>query len=206
MRMGVLGIVGSILLGVALVLGIRVILVRSVPAFIPANTRASLSPPTRSLEGMLSSSEGAVKQLVRDASDYTEATPGGKIRQGESLETAQGTAAVSLPGVLSLSIGEHTELSFVNLIPGQVLFQQKSGDVVYQTEGNAPVSIRILHSLVEAQGIFTISLKDSRVICALEQGSLKLGMVDTANTTHTYTIRAGEELVVDDKERTVQIR
>lgn len=204
--MGIMGIVASLIVGALLVAGIRYVLVHSSPPFIPDTKQETLSPPRQAIEGMLTETNGAVKQLVRDASDYTEATPGGKIRQGESLATAIGTATVTLPGMATIALGDHTELSFANLLPSNPLFQQKSGDAEYRTEGTASLSIRVLHSLIVASGLWTLSVNDKTVEATLDHGSLSLGIIDTTNTTHTYTLSEGQTLLVDDNTRSVRIR
>lgn len=192
------------ILGVALFLGARYVLTAREAVFIPKDGLVSLIPPSKARTGTLSFSEGAVTHLVRDADAFTEATPGGTIRQGESIATAMGTAAVSIPDIGTLEIGDHTEVSFANLIPETPVFFQTYGTVRYIAE-TAPISVRMLHSVLTGQGTAILTYENLNAHIEVESGSFTIGIIDPSNTTHTYTATAGKALNVNDAERTVTV-
>lgn len=192
-------------LGIALFFCMRYVLTTRAGEFIPKDSSGPLTPPTDARVGILSFSEGAVTHLVRGTNNFTEATPGGTIRQGESIATAMGTASISIPDIGTLEIGDHTEISFANLIPDAPVFFQTYGTVRYSAE-TVPVSVRMLHSVLTGQGSAVLTYENFIAQIDIESGSFTVGIIDPQNTTHTYTGTAGQTMYVNDMERSVTIK
>lgn len=198
-------ILGFGCLGVVVFFCVRYILATRRPVFVPRDGNVLLTPPLHARAGILSFSEGAVTQLIRDADRFTEATPGGTIRQGESIATAMGTAVVTIPDIGTLEIGDHTEVSFANLIPESAVFFQTYGTVRYIAD-TAPISIRMLHSVLTGKGTALLSYENFNATVKVESGSFMVGIVDPNNATHTYTARTGQTMDINDVERSVTVK
>lgn len=198
--------VALVFLGLAGILTFRYFQVKNSPAFAPQPSSFTLSPPSQAITAALSESAGVVEQFTREADDYQEATPGGAIRQGESIATKRGSAVIALDTLGSVSMGDNSEMSFVSLIPTSLVVWQKSGTVAYEVNASDPFSIRALHALITLSGDASLAIDGTDILFRVTKGTAKLALVDTDNNTNVWNIVEGQRAIVDDEARSVRLR
>jgi len=201
-------LIGSfvILLGFVGVLTLRYIQTKQNPVFVSQLSSITLQPPAQAITAALSQSTGVVEQFTREADAYQEATPGGTVRQGESVATKQGTATVTMGTRATVLLHGNAEVSFVSLIPDSFMLLQKAGVVDYEVNTVSPVSIRAQHALVELAGDATISVDDPIIKIEVVKGTAKLALVDTENNTTIWNMTEGQLARINDKTRVVELR
>lgn len=191
--------VGVIFLGFISVLLFRYIQARSASPFTPQQSTFILAPPTQAITATITQTTGIVEHLTREADDYQEATPGGAVRQGESIATKNGTALITLGNLGTVSLMNNAEISLVHLIPDSLMFLHKAGSIDYKTD----TSIRVLHAFVQLSGDATISVRGPIVTVLVTQGTAKLALVDIENNTKVWEITQGQSVIVNDETRTI---
>lgn len=199
--------IGCFFLGFAGIIGLRYMQRKTFPPFVPVATMFRLTPPANAGSGTIIETQGKIKLLRRGADEFSEASRGAKIVQGETLATEYKTRTrVNIDRIADLTLDASTEITFDNLVPESFVLVQKSGSVDYELTGSAhPVSIRALHSLISiASGASSVRVGNASVTVAVRHGSSKLAIVDTDNNTRVYDVVSGQTLFVNDSLRTVK--
>lgn len=167
----------------------------------------ALVPPAQSLKGILIDMKGSVLHKTRDTNAFVEATSSATILVGESIATEKdGTATIQIPSLSVISMEKDAEIVFINIFPQNSVFQQKSGNIQYEILSTNPVAIRALHTLIQASDAkITINIIDSDISVIVQNGEVKVALVDTDNITHVHTVPEGKIANIDDSGRTVTI-
>ena len=162
--------------------------------------------PSESLIGKIASMSGDVQWQSRIATDSARLESPINIQQGENLSTKEKSSAVILfDGNLEVELSEKSEVGFAQTLPANIVIAQGSGTVEYKKVGVIPVSIRILHLLIENEGDVKVSLDDQQPLVTLEivTGSVKLSFNDINNVTSVTVLSAGKKLIFNDDTRQV---
>lgn len=172
----------------------------------PINTRSptfALVPPIQSISGVITSVNGHLQKMSRGDTEFKEASAGAVILDGEAVATAEfSTAEASVSGLLNVQMEPLSEVVFANMLPDNLLLQQKNGKVTYHV--TKPISIRALHSLIEIpSGEAVINIIDSDMSITVKSGSVKFALVDSGNNTNVWNLKAGERANIDDAKREV---
>ncbi len=191
-----LGIVGTLL--------VRAWYIQTRPQFVAASPSLTLIPPKTALTGILQKSEGEVVHFTREADDFAPATPSGIIRQGETLATKNGSATVTLDQVGTIDLLDATEISFVNLVPPTLVFRHKSGSATYTM--STPVSVRVGATLLSFEGSAILTMDSDTITVGIKEGSGKVALVDTENTTNVMDIPSGSRAIIDREAQTITLR
>lgn len=197
---------GIILLGAVSVLAYQYIRTQTAPSFVPKNSRLELHPPARAISATLVEAQGETLQFLRQADDFTPATPSGAILQGETIATKKGSAVITLQNLGVVSLAGDSEVGFTSLVPDAIMLRQKSGSVSYEVNSLAPFSIRALHALVTLNGDATITMADGTISLRITKGTAKLAIVDTQNNTQVWDLVQGHRATIDDEARSVVLR
>ncbi len=195
-----------VVFGFACVLAFQLIRTGSSPSFVAQSSVLELNAPTAATTGTLAAQQGEVLQLLRENDQYTPATPGGTLRQGEAVATKQGAVTIVLGDAGIISLSDHSEISFVNLVPSAFLFRQKSGTISYEVNALNPFSFRVLRALVTLNGDAVVALRDTQAIVTITKGTAKLALVDTQNNTNVWDLTEHHRAIINDETRTVSIR
>lgn len=197
-------------LGIGILLGYRLWQVkRFIQPFVAQNSHFVLSPPAEAIEGNLVQVQGRVELLGRDNEDWKVVNPGEKLLQGESLATKElSYAKVEFPQFYQLDLYEEGNIDLVNLIPENFLINQTSGVVAYrQLQEQRPVNVRALHALLTIYGGETeVDIQTEEININVLSGKGKLVMVDLDNQTQVWELTEGQEVLIDDRERRVEIK
>jgi hypothetical protein len=168
----------------------------------------TLAPPSLSLRAQLTTATGDVRHKTRDAGAFVSATPSATIVLGESIATGvDGKATITIPSLVTIGMEKNAELVFANMFLENSVLQQKAGEIMYHVESvDHPVAIRALRALVSARNsVISISIDDANVAISVQKGEAKVGIVDSENTTHVYTVTEGNRATIDTYSQTIRI-
>lgn len=178
-------------------------------SFTPQQSSFVLKPPADALKGKFSLFKGEVKKKPRDKEEFKDIKVGEEILQGEKIATGKKSQAiVEFPNLVRINLGSDTEIGFNNLIPANFLISQSSGSVTYELlQGDTPISVRSLQALVTINfGKSEVTISDETITVKVLSGKAKLALVDLENKTHIWEIKEGQEALVNDTERRVEIK
>lgn len=192
-------------LGIGVVYGVRIVQVKLKPpmAFSPSVSTLTLSPPRESFSGQIVESSGVVEKRGREDEEF-KPLQGTTIVQDDSIATKQSNIEILLNDQTGLKLLNNSEIGFVNLLPNSLLFKQVSGTITYKPF--SPISIRVLHTLIETTGTITVSIDQSFITLNHLTIKTKIGLVDLENNTQVYVIKPGETAVINDEIRSVKIK
>ncbi|MBL7159513.1 FecR domain-containing protein [Candidatus Microgenomates bacterium] len=181
-----------------------------VPSFSPQKSSFSLKPPTEALKGEFLTIKGDVKKEPRDKEEFeTVKTEGEVLIEGEKIATGEKSqATIEFPDFIKIDLGSDTEIGLANLMPANFLINQLSGSVTYRLlQNDNAFSVRSLHALITFDsGESEISVEGNEIKIEVLSGKAKLALVDLDNKTHIWELNEGEEVLVDDAERRVEIK
>ncbi|PIS09455.1 hypothetical protein COT75_01495 [Candidatus Beckwithbacteria bacterium CG10_big_fil_rev_8_21_14_0_10_34_10] len=200
------------LVGVGGVMVFRLWQVEKMPvaSFSPQQSSFNLKPPTKALKGGFLIIDGNVKKEPRDKEEFeTVEDVGGVLIEGEKIATGKKSqATIEFPDFIRIDLGSDTEIGLSNLMSDNFLISQLSGFVTYRLLGNNNTfSVRSLHALMSFEpGESEITVEESEIVVRILSGKAKLALVDLDNETHVWELNEGEEILVDDGERRVEIK
>jgi len=181
-----------------------------VASFSPQQSSFNLKPPTEALKGGFLTVDGDVKKEPRDKEEFeTVKTEGEVLIEGEKIASGKKSqATIEFPDFIRIDLGSDTEIGLINLMPDNFLISQLSGSVVYRLLGNNNTfSVRSLHTLMAFEsGESEIAVERSEIVVRVLSGKAKLALVDLDNETHVWELNEGEEVLVNDAERGVEIK
>lgn len=183
-----------ILAGAALAIGFRLLLAGGKPAFQPSPSGTVFMPPSEALAAQLSYAEGDVLQLTRESDDFQTATPGGVIRQGESIATTRGEATITIRNREIVTLGQSAEVTMASLMENAIVVLLKSGSGTFASPSDSPLSIRVRHALITLNGKAEVTIGPETIIVAMRSGTSRIGWIDEENITHV-TDASSEETV-----------
>lgn len=176
--------------------------------FSPQESSFILQPPSDALQGKLVSAKGKVEKEPREKDEFEEVELEEEILQGEKLLTGERSqATVEFQDFAKIDSSSDTEIGFINLIPSKFLISQSSGSVVYKLlDNDNSLSVRALHALVNFSGETEVVTKGEEIKVKILSGQAKLALVDLENKTHVWKLEEGQKALIDDTERTVEIK
>lgn len=197
--------------GLALMAAYSMFISRRTPVIVPSlqnifrTSNFSLEKaPGESLIGKIVSMNGDVEWQSRTATDSAKLSSLINIQQGEDLETREKSTATVLFGKnLEVDLNEKTRVSFIQTLPFNIVMTQASGSAEYKKLGNVPVSIRVMHLLIENAGDVIIDVDNASPVVTLQvvSGSAKYSFNDINNVTSITEITAGKKLIFNDDTR-----
>lgn len=165
--------------------------------------------PSETLVGRIGSMSGEVEWQGRTATESARINSLINIQQGEDLLTKDdGKASVLFNGNLEVDISPKTRVGFAQTLPADIVLFQSSGSAEYKKLGSVPVSIRVMHLLIENGGDISISVDDVRPIVTAQviNGTITFSYNDSDNVTSVTTIGTGRRLIFNDDTRIVVTR
>ena len=178
-------------------------------SFTPQQSAFVLNPPADALKGEFSLFKGDVKKKPRDKEEFKDINVKEEILQGEKLATGKKSqAVVEFLNLVRIDLGPDTEIGFNNLIPASFLISQSLGSVTYELlQGDTPISVRSSQALITINfGKSEITVSEETITVKVLSGKVKLALVDLENNTHVWEIKEGQEALVNDMERGVEIK
>jgi len=178
-------------------------------SFTPQQSSFVLKPPSDTLKGKLSLFKGDVKKKPRDKEEFKDVNVGEEFLQGEKIATGKKSqATVEYANILRVNLDSNTEIGFINLIPANFLISQSLGSVSYELlRDDTPISVRSLHTLVTINsGKSEVTVSDETIAVKVLSGKAKLALVDLENKTHIWEIKEGQQALVNDTQRRIEIK
>jgi len=168
----------------------------------------TLFPPTHALVGSISTMSGVIQRMGRQDEEYRILEIAEPVVQGESYACgSDGTADIQFPNLFSLHMDPTSELSFSELVPPNIALRQKGGRISYRLlQKDAPIFVRVLRSLIElTDGEMDVATDGSRATVTVNNGSAKIGNIDTTNTTTTFMLSTGQQASINETSQTVRV-
>ncbi len=204
-----------LLLGVLAALGFFILSKSSPPSVIPVKTQTGqlptesfsiANPPTESLKGLVSGMKGTIMWESRVATAPATISTLKEVSQGELLNTGKnGAISLVFSNLAAIEEKSNSSLSIVQTLPSNLVFSQSKGDIVYEKNGDSPLSVRVADGvLLVENGRFEVAVdekKDQVTIDAL-QGSAKFGFEDENNVSQVFDIKAGKKFLFDGPSKT----
>lgn len=162
-------------------------------------------PPSAALVGTITAFSGTVLWLSRVANSPVAITQPQSIQQGEELQTKNGTITVSFTNTATIQLAKNAQLSIIQTLPVDIVFQQTQGTVTYTASGSLPVSIRGLDLLVTMKkGTETVSVdaKKQLVTVLVTDGSA-IAAYTHNNKTQVVTVSQKEKFTFDNNEKNI---
>lgn len=177
-------------------------------SFAPQQSSFVFKPPADALKGKLLLINGSVKKEPREKNDFEDVNIKEEILQGEKLATGKKSqAVVEFPSFATVNLGSNTEIGFINLIPANFLISQSLGSVTYELLQDAPISVRSLHALLTIKsGKSEFTVNGETISVKVLSGAAKLALVDLENKTHIWEIKKGQQVLINDSQRRVEIK
>ena len=196
-----------LLIGIALAFAFRYYHVSQIKpsSFTPQSPLFQPNPPANALNGQITTLDGAAFRLARFAGDTAPAKIDDTIFQGESLITANKSAAeVTFP---SIDFSPISQVNFISTTADSFLLNQTGGTVDYTLSGTKPVSIKVLHLLIELKtGIARVKINSFAITIDILSGSATLGYNSLDNVTQIHQLSESQRTVYNDTTRSVKIR
>ncbi len=210
--MKTLGIfLGFFLVGMIIGLG-YFLLRRSSPVDIPLQkssipqTNFSIADaPKNSIRGMIATFSGQVFWQSRVATESSPLEKMGTVQQGEKYATGDnGQIMINFSDFGSFSLQPKSEVSVVQTLPVDFVFNQASGSATYTNTGQSPFSIRTLHLLTTiASGSASVDVdyKKHLITLFLKDNLATVAYNDVNYNSHVVNLDPKSTFVFDDDQR-----
>lgn len=166
-------------------------------------------PPKESLSGEIVTMTGDIFWESRVASTPALIVKPVPVEQGEDIQTGDnGKTKIDFPKGVSVTMSPQSEISFVQTLPKNFVFEQKSGQSSYITQGEVPLSIRISHLLIllsNGQMDVSIDKLTGKINASVKKGEAKAGYNDRQNVSQVETISFGKTFTFNDETRESEI-
>lgn len=181
----------------------------SVTQVVPPSKFSLEKAPTASLYGDITSMSGKIKWQSRTATESSVITKIQKIQQGESLETGDdGRVNLAFPHV-ALTLQPQTTLNVIQTLPQTIVFEQKTGEIIYEDSAPSPIAVRISPVLIQMSDCTCTITKDDTagtIAIAAVKGSATVAYNDSDNVSTVEKVQAGKTLTFDLSTRTSRIK
>lgn len=166
--------------------------------------------PTQSLTGNIISFSGSVNWQSRIATQPAQLTTPVSFAQGEKIVTGDnGNLTLELGSGCLITISPKTELSLIQTLPANIVFEQESGTVNYTQIVNTPLTIRSLDLLTQigsgSANIIT-DKPEGLVTVEVNKGFVTIGYNDAKFISQVATVEAGRQVIFNDETRTIKIK
>lgn len=176
----------------------------SIGSIINFSNFSLVNAPSESLRGNITYMTGDTKWESRIATEAAVITKPVTVQQGESLETGiDGEINLTFDKAAWIYMAPDTSLGVVQTLPADLVFSQNNGSVEYKKLAALPLTVRVLHLLIENGGDIKVSIdKDLPVITTeIVSGSATFAYNDINNTSQVLTLKTGQKFVFNDDTR-----
>ncbi|MDP3973767.1 MAG: hypothetical protein Q8P92_02955 [Candidatus Daviesbacteria bacterium] len=165
--------------------------------------------PRDSLVGNIVTLSGEVAWQSREATEPAKINSVRLIQQGEELKTATGSATINFENAAKLVISQNSEISFAQTLPANFVFVQNMGTVEYNRLGKIPLSIRVMHLLIDQDlGDIMVSIDEDkqRVIVDVKNGKITAVFNDLEFNSKLFNVSEGKRLIFNDDTREAEVK
>lgn len=201
-------------LGILCVIAARVTYVNikaSQTSFKPQAVHMQLQPPKGAVQAQITTLSGDVKKEGRNDIDFKAIHTPTTFLQGEAVTTAVGSSNISFPHIITLTLGNNTELDYLNGLPNALVVRQPQGIITYTTSNLiTPFSIRSLGLLIQItdKSIVTVTTDTSSqtVLVRVTTGTVTLAYSDSNNNTKVQQITQRHQALFDYTQSTLTVK
>ena len=202
----------ALFLGIAFMLVVKTYAVKSKPQLDARYENTSSfsleKAPKNSLTGKIIDLSGDVALRPRTSTEAAKITTPREIIQGESLNTTSGNATVQFQNIADIKLSSNSELDFVQTLPSNFVFNQTKGIVEYNKIGEAPISARIMHLLVnQDSGSMLVAVNPEENIITIDvlSGKITIAFNDLDYNSNVLEIFDDEKLIFNDLTREAEV-
>lgn len=178
--------------------------------FLPKTMFSIENAPSQTLIGEVASISGNVSWLSRTASFAMLINSPTKLQQGEEVITQNnGKASITFSKVVNLNVSPNTQVNLIQTLPSDVVIEQKQGLVMYDKNGETPVSIRALDLLInidKGRCEVLVDKDTSDITVTVSTGSVTVAFNDINNNTNIKSISEGEKYLFNNDSKTGYIK
>ncbi len=195
-----------LLVGVAAVVGYSywnhqsVAFILSKPAI--ATKFSMATAPIESLKGNIASMSGTATWLSRTAENPVKLKSPRSIQQGEELGTSKnGNVAVVIQNAEAIILSPNSLVTFIQMLPINIVLEQTSGSVMYQNTGQSAMSVRTFNLITAInRGSAEISMdqKTNAITVTVDKGLVTEGYLDANGNSNVINVNAGQQFVFDE--------
>ncbi len=179
------------------------------PVAVPAEFSLDKAP-SQSLKVKVATISGTVKWQSRIASQAASMTTTSiPIQQGEIISTEDdGTASLTIPSQFLITLEPLSRLTFIQLLPLDLVVSQEQGIITYKKIGNYPFSIRIKRLLVKNEGEIKAEIDEKRSLIVIEvlDGTITASYNDTNFVSQIVTVQKGQQFIFDNSRRKATVK
>lgn len=171
----------------------------------PTDTFSVENAPPNSIRGIVATFSGEVQWQSRVATEPAKLENVIPIQQGEKLSTGNtGKITINFDSFGSVNLSPKTEISIIQTLPVNFVFDQASGSAQFISLGTSPFSVRTLRLLSTiSTGSATVNVdeKTNFVTFGLKSGLATIAYNDDQFISQILNLKAGQKFVFDSDGR-----
>lgn len=203
----------AIVVGAAVMFGVQTLMAKNkLKLDARYEKSSSFSPdkaPSESLIGKLLALSGEVEWQSRTATEAAKISSNREIKQGEILKTTTGSATVQFENNAKIIISPNSELDIIQTLPSNLVFMQNKGTVKYNRIGEVPISIRVMHLLID-QGVgdILVGINPENEIISIDvkDGKVTAAFNDLDYNSKVLEVTNGKKLIFNDRTRNAEVK
>lgn len=159
-----------------------------------------VSPPSNSLQGMITAISGDIQFQSRVATAPAKLLQRQPVQQAEEYFTGDnGTISILFAHTLSIQMDPKTHLNFVQTLPANIVINQDKGSVLYAKLGAVPVSVRTQRLLINIDGTALVSFNEdqSQSFVEVRKGSVTIAYNDINYNSVVQTVEENRTFKFD---------
>lgn len=167
-----------------------------------------VNAPSLSVKGHVTSLSGSVNWQSRIATQAAKLQTKRDLQQGEVITTDDGSITIQFPKAVTISLEPKSEVHVVQTLPDNIVFAQAQGFVSYTKTGTIPISVRVLHLLIEQQnGIMVVSHdKDSSTVAVtIASGSATMAYNNRYAVSTVVKVNEGSTFLFEEETKSGRI-
>lgn len=200
-------------LGIFCVIAARVAYVdikASQSVFKPQAVHMQLEPPKGAIQAQVATISGDVKKEGRNDTDFKSIQNPTTLLEGEAITTTLGSSDISFPHIITLTLGDNTELDYLNGLPNALVVRQPNGTITYTTSNPIkPFSIRSLGLMIQITDKSTVTVttdaSSQTILVRVTTGAVTLAYSDINNNTKVEKIAQRHQALFDYTQSTLTV-
>lgn len=165
--------------------------------YYPKTSFSITNAPSSSKRGKVIPVGGTAQFLPRTSDFAKSISSPTTIVQGEEVDTlGNEKASVVFDKIVTVNLLPSTQVSLIQTLPVNFVFEQKQGNAVYIRAGNIPISVRALDLLINIESGKSnvyVDPDSSTIEVNVEAGEARLAFNDTDNQTQIVSLKTGEK-------------
>lgn len=166
-----------------------------------------MNAPSKSLKGEIVSMSGMVTLHLRNSTKTVRVKSPIPLQQGEEISIgSKGKAVVQIQDDALFTVSSDSQINLIQLLPINLVVKQNIGDIYYQTNGNAGVTVISFGLLTGmSRGWATVSIGNTNnekiVTILVKRGYVTEGYLDKQKVPHVVSVTEGDKFIYNENTR-----